>query len=271
MLYEDWCHQGSINISEAQINEGALSDTLHFVGDIAAGVMDTIVPGSGAVVDIINMLSYFAEAYTSKERSETIKLMLSGLIQAFAIFDPFNAIATLKIKLGTFFTWLKTKNPQTVAAARLAAESIKVGLELINTYIVRLAGRIVTALADSKFGSAVKWLSTKLGIPNVVAWLKTFLTQTVPTYIKEVLTHIKNITNPTTTGTGVGEWNEFLIKASGKVAVSHEAQSFIHKKATDFSNMWMNNSFNLPSQNLPDWAKPKPLPQPKPKPQSKPK
>jgi hypothetical protein len=260
MLYEDWCHQGSINISEAQINEGLLSDTLHFVGDIAAGVMDTVVPGSGAVVDVINMLSYFAEAYNSKERSEKIKLILSGLIQAFAIFDPFNAIAALKIKLGTFFTWLKTKNPQTVAAARLAAESIKVGLELINTYIVRLAGRIITALADSKFGSAVKWLSTKLGIPNVLAWLKTFLTQTVPTYIKEVLTHIKNITNPSATGTGVGEWNEFLIKASGKVAVSHETQAFIHQKATAFGNSWMDGSFNLPGQTLPAWAQPKPQP-----------
>jgi len=256
MLYEEWCHQGSIQPDAAQINEDFLSvsDALHLVGDIAAGVMDTIVPGSGAVVDVISMLSYFVEANFAKDRAEKIKFILSGLIQAFAIFDPFNAISVLKFKLGTFFGWLKTKKPQTVATARIAAESIKVALELINTKLVGLAGRIVTALADSKFGSAVKWLSNRLRIPNVLAWLKTFLTQTVPTYTKEVLTQVKTITNPTATGTGVGEWNEFIVKASGKVLLNQQVQSTIHKKATDFSNMWMNGSFNLLGQTLPAWA-----------------
>lgn len=259
ILYEEWCHQGSIQLDEAQINEDliSVSDALHLVGDIAAGVMDTIVPGSGAVVDVISMLSYFVEANFAKDRAEKTKFMLSGLIQAFAIFDPFNAISVLKFKLGTFFGWLKTKNPATVASARLAAESIKVGLELINTYIVRMAGKLIAALADSKFGSAVKWLSTKLQIPNVLSWLKTFLTQTVPTYTKEVLTQIKTITNPTAAGTGVGEWNEFLVKASGKVLLNQQVQSGIHKKATDFSNSWQNGAFSLPSQILPAWAQPK--------------
>ena len=74
MLYEEWCYSGQLGkdalppINEHfldSIGVTNLSDVLHLVGDVAAGVADVIVPGSGAVLDFINMMSYFIQASLS--------------------------------------------------------------------------------------------------------------------------------------------------------------------------------------------------------------
>ena len=155
MLYEEWCSAGKLDTDAYQINEGDISDLLHFVGDVSAAVADTVVPGSGAVLDVINMLSYWVEAHLASKSTEKIKLILSGIIQAFAIFDPFNGISTaLKTGLNKVISAITTKSPATIAAARVAAKQVSDGLTALLTGLTGFASKMVTSLSNSKFGSA---------------------------------------------------------------------------------------------------------------------
>ncbi len=246
MLYEEWCSAGKLDTDVYQINEGDLSDLLHFVGDVSAAVADTVVPGSGAVLDVINMLSYWVEAHLSKDNTEQIKLVLSGIIQAFAIFDPFNGITTtLKTGLSRVLSAITTRNPAAIAAARVAARQITDGLAILLNGLGGFATRMITALGNSKFGSAIAWLSKKLGITNVLAWLKTFITQTAPNFIRQFLTRIRDTFNPAQAGanTASSEFNQLLARNLAKTAVNYKISGDIHKQAYTFAQTW-NNSLN---------------------------
>lgn len=70
------------NEVDIPVNEEAwtLSDTLHTITDVASGVADFIVPGSGAIVDIANCLSYFIEGSFKTNETEKWSLWIMGLI-----------------------------------------------------------------------------------------------------------------------------------------------------------------------------------------------
>jgi hypothetical protein len=276
MLYEEWCSAGKLDTAAYQINEGDLSDLLHFVGDVSAAVADTVVPGSGAVLDVINMLSYWVEAHLASESTEKIKLILSGIIQAFAIFDPFNGISTaLKTGLNKVISAITTKSPATIAAARVAAKQVSDGLTALLTGLTGFASKMVTGLSNSKFGSAIAWLSKKLGISNVLNWLKTFITQTAPNFIRQFLTKIRDTFNPTQAGanTASGEFNQLLARNLAKTAVNYNAAKAIHNQVSSFATTW-NNSLKQSSQFQDPrimardntYVAPKPLPMAGPKP-----
>ena len=241
MLYEEWCSAGKLDADSYQIDEGGLSDILHFVGDVAAAVADTVVPGSGAVLDVINMLSYWVQAHLATDGLEKTKYVLSGIIQAFAIFDPINAISTiLKTGLNKVIAAIATKSPATIAAARIAARQVADGLTTLLGALTGFASRMITALSGSKFGSAIAWLSKKLGISNVLAWLKTFITQTAPTYIKQFLTRIRDTFNPAQAGanTAATEFNQILTRNIAKTVVNYEAAGAIHQRVSTFAQNW---------------------------------
>ena len=240
MLYEEWCAAGKLDTDSYQIDE-QLSDILHFVGDVAAAVADTVVPGSGAVLDVINMLSYWVQAHLATDGLEKTKYVLSGVIQAFAIFDPINAISTiLKLGLNKVIAAIATKSPAAIAAARIAARQVADGLTTLLGVLNGFAGRMITALSGSNFGSAVAWLSKKLGIADVLAWLKTFITQTAPTYIKQFLTRIRDTFNPTQAGanTAATEFNQILSRNIAKTVVNYKAADAIHQRVSAFAQNW---------------------------------
>lgn len=248
ILYEEWCSAGKLDTGSYQIDEGDLSDILHFVGDVAAAVSDTVVPGSGAVLDVINMLSYWVQAHLSTDGLEKTKYVLSGIIQAFAIFDPINALSTvLKAGLNKVITAIATKSPATIAAARIAARQVADGLTLLLGSLTGFVGRMITKLSDSKFGSAIAWLSKKLGITNVLAWLKTFITQTAPTYIKQFLTRIRDTFNPSQAGAGSGsaEFNQLLTRNITRLVATNYAAGSVHTTAMAFAQDWNKGSQNF--------------------------
>ena len=253
MLYEEWCAAGKLDTDSYQIAEGDLSDILHFVGDVAAAVADTVVPGSGAVLDVINMLSYWVQAHLATDGLEKTKYILSGIIQAFAIFDPINALSTiLKTGLNKVIAAIATKSPATIAAARIAARQVADGLTTLLGALTGFATKMITGLSGSKFGSAVAWLSTKLGMTNVLAWLKTFITQTAPTYIKQFLTRIRDTFNPAQAGanTAATEFNQILSRNIAKTVVNYGAADAIHQKVSAFAQTWNSSIQNI--KNYPD-------------------
>ena len=248
MLYEEWCYAGRLDSeSLPPINEGFLdsigvtnlSDVLHLVGDVAAGVADVVVPGSGAVLDFINMMSYFIQASLSNVDADKLKYILSGLIQAFMLFDPLNILASIKLGLNSIFAWIVKKTPATQAAAVLAAQKVAVGLTTMKNGLSGIVAKILAKLADSKFGQAVAQISAKLGVKDVLAWAKNFFTTTVPTFITKFLNMLKAL-NPTAIGNTVGEGNELLLKTVGKVAVDKTAANAFNSKAISFADQIRN-------------------------------
>lgn len=238
MLYEEWCAAGHLNSGDQPINEDLTwSDILHTVGDVAAAASDMVVPGSGAVIDVANMLAYLIEASLSTDQNEKTKLSINAIIQAFAIFDPLNIISLLKVGLGKIFKAFTQRTPQAIEAARLVSDQVISNLTTMKNGLGRLVGRMVTALADSKFGSTIAWVSKKLGIPNVLAWLKTFLTQTVPNLITNFLTKLRNVFNPAQTGArNTDELGELLLKTSAKLVTGQVIQSEIQTTYAELFN-----------------------------------
>jgi hypothetical protein len=238
MLYEDWCAAGQLTPDHQQIDEQvSWSDALHLVGDVAAAAADMVVPGSGAVIDVTNLLAYLVESHLATDQNEKAKLAISAVIQAFAIFDPLNIISATKIGLNSIFRAFTQRTPQAIQTARLAAASVEVGLTTMKNGLIRLAGTMATRLADSKFGSAIAWVSKKLGIPNVLAWLKTFLTQTVPNLITTFLTKLRNTFNPAQTGArNMDELGELLLKTSAKFITGQAIQNNIKTAYADLFN-----------------------------------
>ena len=244
MLYEDWCATGQLTSDTLPIDEGWVSDIAHFVGDVSAAVADVTVPGSGAVIDFINMLSYFVEAHFSSDSLDKTKLIISGFIQAFAILDPINAITVgLKTGLNRIFSAFATRTPATVAGARVAAREVETGLTLILNGLTRMAGLLSTKLSSSAFAGALKWLSNKLGITSAINWIKTFITQTAVPFIKTFLTRLRDTFNPTKTGasTASAEFNSVLARNMAKLTVDQYGAAQIHDKADKFANTWWNS------------------------------
>lgn len=223
MLYEEWCAAGQLGPGAEPIFEFDfdLSTILHAAGDIAAAVADVFVPGSGAVIDVINMLAYFVEASFKDPKTQLndiIKLSLSGLIQFVAVFDPLNIVTTLKVGLNQIFAALRAgASPATIAAARLASRAVSEGIIALKNSALRVIGNVITTLSQSKFGQVIAWLSKKLGITDVLGWLRRFITQTLPGYIKTFLELLARL-NPAGAGAqgASGEVRELIAKTAGK-------------------------------------------------------
>ena len=89
--YQDWINE---SLTEWKLvtendNEGWgewISHSLHLVGDIAGGIADMVVPGSGAIIDAINAIAYFIEAEIEQDYNRKTLLMISGVIQIGSIF-----------------------------------------------------------------------------------------------------------------------------------------------------------------------------------------
>jgi len=255
MLYKDWCAAGQLTSGDLPINEEWISDALHFVGDVTAAVADVAVPGSGAVVDVINMLSYFVEAHLSTKELEQTKLIISGCIQAFAIFDPINAITVgLKQGLGKIFSAFSTRSPDAIATARVAADEVAAGLNLILTGLTNIANRLATSLSGTAFARAVKWLSQKLGISAVATWIKNFITQKAAPLIRDFLTKLRDTFNPRQMGatTAEGEFNNVLARNMAKLGVEQGGAAALHAKVTTFADGWKTAINGNWSQFYPD-------------------
>ena len=81
---------------EVTINESwSLSDILHAGADVLSAGMDFVIPGSGAVIDLLNSASYFIEAQFKPDGEEKDSLYLMGLITlAFVVLPgPLQAVS----------------------------------------------------------------------------------------------------------------------------------------------------------------------------------
>ena len=118
--------------------EWTLSDILHTGADILSAGMDFVIPGSGAVVDTLNALSYVIEAqFKSAEEKDSLYLM-AAITFAFVILPgPLQAISIpLKraVKTGVGLT------------SRVVVKGLKIIGGAIDTLLLGIPSKINAAL-----------------------------------------------------------------------------------------------------------------------------
>jgi hypothetical protein len=231
LSYDQWRLNESLSLNEG-IFDGIVDswgDALHLAGDLAAGVADFVVPGSGAAIDVVNMMSYFIEFYYADDEWDKIYLMICGIIQGFAAFDPLNIISKMNIILNKVFKTLSSKLVNATAVKELMSDIVLLqsGLKRIKDNIKLLYDKLISQRA---FNDCIDWFGKKIGINDASVWFKNFFTKTIPVYIEKALNILARV-NPQKIGAkaGSGEAEETLVKVMGKVATNY----VINNKATE--------------------------------------
>jgi peptidoglycan hydrolase-like protein with peptidoglycan-binding domain len=152
--------------------EWSLSDTLHAGADLLSMGMDFVFPGSGAIVDMLNGISYVIEAQFKPEEERDSLYVMAAITWAFVIIPgPLQAVATpLKnaVKTGVGF------------ASKTVVNGLKVISNIIDILLARVPSRLAEALKSplaknilgkwgtkiseffSKFASRIKTILSKI-------------------------------------------------------------------------------------------------------------
>jgi hypothetical protein len=138
VVYEGKAYN-TLNGEEVPINESwTLSDILHTGADVLSMGLDFVIPGSGAVVDTLNALSYVIEAqFKSGEEKDSLYLM-AAITFAFVILPgPLQAMA-IPLKRA-----LKTGKGM---ASPIVVKALKIIGGSLNTLLLGIPTKINTAL-----------------------------------------------------------------------------------------------------------------------------
>lgn len=224
LKYDQWVINES-GITDDFWDSFGVSGALHLAADIAAGFADFIVPGSGAVIDAANVLSYLIEAEYVEEE-EKLPLYVCAGVQAFVIVDPFNVFSKIIPFIKKIFKTLSSRVVNRSAIIPLMDHIV--GLQ---TFLLKLQDGIKDVyekfINTESFKACLQNLSNKLGLDDVYPWLKDIFLNKMPKYIKMAL-EILAKANPKRVGAraaGEGEIEEGLFKVVGKVAGSVAASN----------------------------------------------
>ena len=235
LSYSDWARiQETDSYIGAEVLNENVSDTLHFITDLVAIGSDLVAPGSGAVVDIVNSISYFIESQYLEEDVEKSIAIVAGLVTlgSVALVGPLEELAIeakvmlAKIREGV----VKTATPAAISIARSAAKK----LVPLLTNIVKISASIgdtivnlVVKAADSRVG---KWASSKFGgMDKFVAWIKDFFKVKVPKFLAYMISLLVGL-NPS--AAAAGSVDDISIKKFGKETAKSKASDEVVNKIT---------------------------------------
>jgi hypothetical protein len=236
LSYSDWTRiQEADSYLGAEVLNENVSDTLHFITDLVAIGSDLVAPGSGAVVDIVNAISYFIESQYLEEDVEKSIAIVAGLVTlgSVALMGPLEELAVeakvllAKIREGV----VKTATPAAISLARSAAKKLIPLLTNITKISASIGDTIVNLVvkaADSRVG---KWASSKFGgMDKFVAWIKDFFKVKVPKLLAYMISLLVSL-NPT--ATAAGSVDDISIKKFGKETAKSKASEGVVNKITD--------------------------------------
>ena len=137
----------------------SLSDILHAGADVLSAVVDFVIPGSGAIVDTLNALSYLIEAqFVSADKKDGLYLM-AAITYAFVIIP--GPLQALSIPLKRFIkSGAKAASPLIKKALGMVASFLpKILTDLPNLINNALKSKLASAILGKyagKIGAAVK-------------------------------------------------------------------------------------------------------------------
>jgi hypothetical protein len=156
----------------------SLSDILHAGADVLSAVVDFVIPGSGAIVDTLNALSYLIEAqFASADKKDGLYLM-AAITYAFVILP--GPLQAMSIPLKRFIkSGAKAASPLVKKALGLVASFLpKILTDLPNLINNALKSKLASAILGKyagKIGAAVKQFGANIlktfnkvmGIPDM--------------------------------------------------------------------------------------------------------
>jgi hypothetical protein len=235
LSYSDWTRiQEADSYLGAEVLNENVSDTLHFITDLVGIGSDLVAPGSGAVVDVVNAISYFIESQYLDEDVEKSIAIVAGLVTlgSAALIGPLESLAIeakvllAKIREGV----VKTATPVAISIARSAAKKLIPLLTNISKTAISIGDMIVNLVvkaADSRVG---KWASSKFGGMNkFVAWAKDFFKIKVPKFLAYMISLLASL-NPTA---AAGSVDNISIKNLGKETAKTKASEEVVNKITN--------------------------------------
>jgi hypothetical protein len=235
LSYSDWARIQEIDsyLGAEVLNEN-VSDTLHFITDLVAIGSDLVAPGSGAVVDIVNSISYFIESQYLEEDVEKSIAIVAGLVTlgSVALMGPLEELAIeAKVMLAKIRDGIvKTATPAAISIARSAAKKLVPLLTNITKISASIGDTIVNLVvkaADSRVG---KWVSSKFGgMDKFVSWIKDFFKVKVPKFLAYMISLLVSL-NPTA---AAGSVDDISIKKFGKETAKSKASEGVVNKITD--------------------------------------
>jgi hypothetical protein len=236
LSYSDWTRiQETDSYLGAEVLNENVSDTLHFITDLVAIGSDLVAPGSGAVVDVVNAISYFIESQYLDEDVEKSIAIVAGLVTlgSVALMGPLEELAIeAKVMLAKIRDGIvKTATPAAISIARSAAKKLVPLLTNITKISASIGDTIVNLVvkaADSRVG---KWVSSKFGgMDKFVAWIKDFFKVKVPKLLAYMISLLASL-NPT--AAAAGSVDDISIKQFGKETAKSKASEGVVNKITD--------------------------------------
>ena len=236
LSYSDWTRiQEADSYLGAEVLNENVSDTLHFITDLVAIGSDLVAPGSGAVVDIVNAISYFIESQYLEEDVEKSIAIVAGLVTlgSIALMGPLEALSVeakvllAKIREGV----VKSATPAAISIARSAAKKLIPLLTNITKISASIGDTIVNLVVKADNSKVGKWASSKFGgMDKFVAWIKDFFKVKVPKLLAYMISLLVSL-NPT--ATAAGSVDDISIKKFGKETAKSKASEGVVNKITD--------------------------------------
>lgn len=151
--------------------EWTLSDVLHTGADLLSVGMDFVIPGSGAIIDILNAVSYVIEAQFKNDEEKDSLYLMAAITFAFVILPgPLQAISVpLKraVKTGVGLT------------SKVVVEGLKIIGKSLNILLFNLPNYVSTALKSplaknilGKFGNKISGY-----IDNFISRIKSIMSK----------------------------------------------------------------------------------------------
>jgi len=236
LSYSGWTRiQETDSYLRAEVLNENVSDTLHFITDLVAIGSDLVAPGSGAVVDIVNAISYFIESQYLEEDVEKSIAIVAGLVTlgSVALMGPLEALSVeakvllAKIREGV----VKSATPAAISIARSAAKKLIPLLTNITKISASIGDTIVNLVVKADNSKVGKWASSKFGgVDKFVAWIKDFFKVKVPKLLTYMISLLVSL-NPT--ATAAGSVDDISIKKFGKETAKSKASEGVVNKITD--------------------------------------
>jgi hypothetical protein len=230
LTFQDW---EKIQESDNQtLNEDwSTSDILHTVGDVVSAASDCIWPGSGAVVDIVQAITYFLESANTEDYVESSSSAIAGIVSlaSLALVGPMQMLAVeakglLKVVRDGVS---KGASKLQISAAKTASTKLIKFLKGIvssaSTIATKISG-LVTGAAETKLGS---WVIQKFGTTDsFVKWINKFFKVTVINNLNKFIGYLGKL-NPASTA---GSIDDVTIQKFGKQYTSGSTQNTLGTK-----------------------------------------
>lgn len=209
----------------------SVSDVLHTIGDVVSAASDCVWPGSGAVVDIIQAITYFLESVNTDDYVESASSSIAGIVSlaSLALIGPMQALAMeakglLKvIEEGVSKGATKVE----VLAAKTASTKLIKFLQGIVSSASSIATKIIGLVknaAETKLGS---WIIKKFGtVDGFVNWINKFFKETVIGRLNKFIGYLGKL-NPSS---AAGSIDDVTVQKFGKEYGTSTAQDSVGNK-----------------------------------------